>query len=115
MSRGAIPAVVPGASVRLATDPGPARTTKRSEMPEPERCHSEKDHGWRPRTSRAWHIPPLKRRSSGLGDGWSPSRGYDNSGRITRYTEVARAGGGARIVLPGETEAALRGRNHAEA
>lgn len=33
----------------------------------------------------------------------------------TRYSEVGRAGGGgATMILPGETEAALRGRNHAE-
>ena len=32
------------------------------------------------------------------------------------HPEVSRAGrGGATIILPGETEAALRGRNHAEA
>jgi len=31
------------------------------------------------------------------------------------HPEVGRAGrGGATIILPGETEAALRGRNHAE-
>jgi hypothetical protein len=33
---------------------------------------------------------------------------------LTRYSEVGRSGGGAKMVLPGETEAALRGRNHAE-
>jgi hypothetical protein len=34
---------------------------------------------------------------------------------ITAYPEVGRAGGGgATMILPGETEAALRGRNHAE-
>jgi hypothetical protein len=34
---------------------------------------------------------------------------------ITRYTEVGRSGGGgARIILPGETEAAMGGRNHAQ-
>jgi hypothetical protein len=34
---------------------------------------------------------------------------------MTAYSEVGRAGrGGATMILPGETEAALRGRNHAE-
>ena len=40
---------------------------------------------------------------------------FRRSGRITRNPEVGRAGrGGATMILPGETEAALRGRNHAE-
>jgi len=34
---------------------------------------------------------------------------------ITAHPEVGRASrGGATMILPGETEAALRGRNHAE-
>src|SRR5262249_11839633 len=44
----------------VAIDPGAARTMTRSEMLE--RGHSEKDRSWRPHTSRAWHIAPLKRR-----------------------------------------------------
>ena len=35
--------------------------------------------------------------------------------RLTAHPEVGRAGrGGATMILPNETEAALRGRNHAE-
>ena len=43
--------VVPGARVRLATDPGAARTMNRSEMLG--RRHSEKNRSWRPGTSRS--------------------------------------------------------------
>jgi hypothetical protein len=36
--------------------------------------------------------------------------------RVTRNPEIGRTGrGSATMTLPGETEAALRGRNHAEA
>jgi hypothetical protein len=43
------------------------------------------------------------------------ARSAERFGRMTAYPEVGRAGrGGATMILPGETEAALRGRNHAE-
>jgi hypothetical protein len=50
------------ARVRFATDPGAARTMNRSEMLG--RRHSEKDRGWRPGTSRAWHIAVISHSTS---------------------------------------------------